>query len=341
MGYELQNVTRVSSLDGDNIPNSPGVHRLLVDLVEDAMGLPIAVPVLVIRAKKPGPVLGLTSAIHGNEINGIPVIWGLMRRLPEALARGTVIAALPVNVPGFHLHQREYSDGSDLNDIMPGKVHGSAAEVYVARVVDRIVRPLDFLVDLHTASAGRHNTLYVRADLANETTARMATLLRPQIVLHNAAEDGTLRAQADDMGIPAVTLEIGNPHRFQPEYIRSSLAGIRRVLSWLGMVRKGLANDGPRPVFCSRSLWMYSDRGGLLDVLPALASDVAKGEIVARLRDIFGTTCAEYAAPTNGIVIGRSVNPVGPTGARILHLGVRAQPGDPALPALASWLTER
>ena len=35
----------------------------------------------------------------------------------------------------------------------------------------------------------------------------------------------------------------------------------------------------------------------------------------------------EYRSPFDGIVIGRSVNPVGQTGARILHLGRIAEDG--------------
>lgn len=69
---------------------------------------------------------------------------------------------------------------------------------------------------------------------------------------------------------------------------------------------------------------MYSDRGGLLEVLPRPTDRVVHGERVALLRNAFGDVIREYHAPEDGIVIGKSVNPVGQTGARILHLGVIA-----------------
>ena len=69
---------------------------------------------------------------------------------------------------------------------------------------------------------------------------------------------------------------------------------------------------------------MYSDRGGLLEVLPRPTDRVSQGERVAMLRNAFGDVIREYHAPEDGIVIGKSVNPVGQTGARILHLGVVA-----------------
>jgi uncharacterized protein len=78
------------------------------------------------------------------------------------------------------------------------------------------------------------------------------------------------------------------------------------------------------PVLCEHSRWMYTDRGGLLEVLPRPTDHVRQGERVAVLRNAFGDVIREYHAPEDGIVIGKSVNPVGQTGARILHLGAVA-----------------
>ena len=43
--------------------------------------------------------------------------------------------------------------------------------------------------------------------------------------------------------------------------------------------------------------------------------------MIALQRNIFGEVIAQYRAPHDGIVIGKSVNPVAQTGARILNLG--------------------
>ena len=47
-----------------------------------------------------------------------------------------------------------------------------------------------------------------------------------------------------------------------------------------------------------------------------------KGQTIARVRNIFGDVIREYAAPEDGIIIGRSVNPLNQTGSRIVHLGI-------------------
>jgi len=322
----FQRARRVDRLDPEALPRDSKVN-LLVDLVHDGLGRALQVPVLVARGKRPGPVFGLTAALHGNELNGIPVIHRLFDKLDCNTLRGTVVAVVAVNVPGILLHQREFADGTDLNHIFPGRPNGNVAEVYAYRFVDRIIRRFDRLIDLHTASFGRVNSLYVRANMLDPQAANMAFLQRPQIIVHNAPSDHTLRGTAAELGIPAITVEIGDPLRFQPNYIRSTIVGVRSVLAEMGMLPRRAVAPGPEPTICSRSYWMYTDHGGLLDVEPKVTDAIAAGQVVGRLHDIFGNLVREYRAPEDGVVVGRSVNPVGQTGARILHLGVVAPEG--------------
>lgn len=309
------------TLDVESLPTGT-ISRVLIELVSDALGRAVHVPILVARGTKPGPVVGVTAALHGNELNGIPVIHRLFAGLSGKPLRGTVVGVVVANVPGLHAQQREYVDGTDLNDIFPGRADGNVSMTYAHRLLERVVGQFEVLLDLHTASFGRINSLYVRADMRHEATARMAYLQKPQIILHNPASEGTLRDAAMDRGIPAITVEIADPHRFQPRYIRPAVAGVQAVLGDLGLIRRRPPRPGAPPVLCERSYWMYTDRGGLLDVAPDLATEVAANEVIARVRDPFGDVRAEYRAPEAGVVIGKSTNPVGATGARILHLGI-------------------
>ena len=316
-------VTHIRNLDLDAIP-ARAVSRLLVEVATDGLGQSINVPVLVARGPRPGPVVGITAVVHGNELIGIAVIHRLFETLPGQILAGTVVGVVVVNVPGLHAQQREFNDGTDLNDIFPGKANGNVSEIYVHRLLERVIGHFDYLLDLHTASFGRVNSLYVRADMTDPVTAQLAYLQNPQIILHNAPSDGTLRGEAMARGIPAITVEIADPQRFQPRYIRTALAGVNGVLAHLEVIKRRPPKAGPPPVLCGRASWLYTDRGGLLDVTAKLVDTVKKGEVVARLVDAFGDLRTEYTAPRDGIVIGKSVNPVGQTGARILHLGVVA-----------------
>lgn len=317
----------VEALEPDRIPRGR-IARLLVEVAHDGLSRPIQLPVLVARGERPGPVFGLTAALHGNELNGIPVIQRLFSRLDPKTLRGTVVGVIVVNVPGYLNHER-YFEHWDLNHMFPGRPNGNAASVYVSRVMERIVEKFDLLIDLHTASFGRVNSLYVRADMTQAESARMAYLQRPQIIVHNPPSDRTLRGAAGELGIPAITLEIGNPGRFHRDFIKRSLTGLRAVLAHHKMTRNRAINPGPPPVLCDRSSWIYTDRGGLLEVFPQVTETVEEGQLIARLSTPFGDLIRDYHAPHDGVVVGHSINPVAETGARILHLGIPARPNDP------------
>lgn len=303
------------------------LHHLWVELVHDGMGQPVRVPVMVARGRRDGPVFGLTAAVHGDELNGIPVIHRLMGRLDLAMLRGTVVGVVVVNVPGFHAQTRLLEERTDLNHEFPGAEHGPIGQVYAHRLMTRLVGRVDRLVDLHTASRGRINSLYVRADMTDPVAARMAYLQRPSIIVHNPPSDGTLRGAASELSIPAITLEIGNPMRFQRDFVKRSLVGLRAVLAEMRMVARRNVALGREPVVCESSFWMHTSQGGLLVVEPAVTDHVASGDVVARLTSVFGETLEEYRAPTAGVVVGKASNPVARSGSRILHLGLPAASG--------------
>ena len=298
-------------------------HRLRVEMMRSAAGGAIQIPVLLMRGAHPGPTLGVTAALHGDELNGVAAIHALLDRVnPETLS-GTILAVPIVNLPGFLRHQRTFSDGTDLNHIMPGKPRGAVAYVYAHRFVERVLKRMDVLIDLHTASFGRINSLYVRADLMDAMAARLAALQRAQIVLHSPANEKTLRGVATALGIPAITVEIGDPHRFQRHFISRSVEGLLDTLNELGMTReRGSTAQPDRPaMICSSSDWIYTDRGGLLEVPPKVTERVDEGELLAWQVDAFGDRVRDYHALRAGVVIGKSVHPASQTGARVLHLG--------------------
>ena len=278
------------------------------------------------------PRVAIVAGMHGNELNGIPVIHRLVERIDPSKLKGTLVCVAVVNIPGFLLRRRGFGEGMDLNKEMPGRADGNASQFYVHRFLERVVRHFDYLADLHTASFGRVNSLYVRADMTNQVTAAMAYLQRPEIILNDPPNDATLRGAAEELGIPAITVEIRDPHRLQRETARRALAGVRAVLAHVGMLPRRKLGVSAAPQICSSSRWLYTDRGGLLEVLPALTATVAEGEVIARLTSVFGDLVCEYRAPSAGIVIGKAVEPVAESGARILHLGKLIDSADMKVP---------
>lgn len=307
-----------------NLEDTPrGTKRnYWLKIISDGFANPICIPVMVARGLKDGPVLGLTAAVHGNELNGIPVIQRLFNEVEIEELSGTIVGVPVVNVPSFIRKSRRFSDGVDLNHIMPGKESGNVSQVYAYRFIDRLVKHFDYLLDLHTASQGRVNSYYIRADMDHPVVNKLAMLQNADIIVHNPASDGTLRGAVAEMDIPAITLEVGNPNTFQKRLIRSGITGIHNVLCHLKMVDDEIEIPARPTVLCKSSFWIYTDVGGLLTVWVDLREEVKKGQLIATIRDIFGHKIKDYLAPSDGIVIGKSVSPVNQTGGRILHLGI-------------------
>jgi len=316
--------SKIPMVEGFNLEDtSRGTQKhYWLKLISDGFSNPICIPLMVMRGKKDGPTLGITAAVHGNELNGISVIQRLFNEVSVDELSGTIVAVPVVNVPAFIRKKRRFNDGVDINHIMPGKKDGNVSQVYAYRFINRFIKHIDFLLDLHTASTGRINSYYIRADMEQPIVEKMANLQNADIIVHNPPLDGTLRGAADDLGIPAITLEVGNPSTFQKKLIRSGVDGIHNVLCELGMIQDEISVTENQTILCKKSLWIYTDTGGLLTIPVELRQMVKKGELIAMIRDIFGNKVKEYYAPHDGVVIGKSVSPVNQTGGRILHLGI-------------------
>ncbi len=309
-----------------NLADTPKgeIRHYWLRLISDGLGQPVSIPVMVARGKKDFPILGLTAAVHGNELNGISVIQRLFNELESGVEdlEGTIIAVPVVNIPSYQRRKRRFPDGKDLNHIMPGKANGNVSQVYAHRFIEKLAKHFDYLLDLHTASTGRINTYYIRADMKHPVVRKMALLQNAQIIVHNPPSDGTLRGTADELDIPAITMEVGNPNTFQKKMARSGVEGIHNVLSYLEMTNDEIEPSDTPTILCKNSYWLYTNKGGLLTLHVDLMDLLKTGDKVATIKDVFGNILEEYFAPEDGIVIGKSVSPVNQSGGRILHLGI-------------------
>jgi uncharacterized protein len=309
----------VTKLELASLP--PGTrHNLHLQLFRDPAGQPLRVPVLVVRGAEPGPVLGVTAAIHGNELNGIPAVHRFVHGLDPKRLSGTVAAISVVNIPGFLLRRRGFSDARDLNRLFPGKTGGTDSQLWIEKLREQFLVRLDYLVDLHTAGPGRTNPVYARIDLDDPATVELGIAAKPDLILHKPANPKTLRGAAGELGIPCMTLELGAPQVLQPEIVERATKGLRRIARHLEMIQRPL-NPRSRPPLCGESSWVYTEHGGLLEVFPELLERVREGQLIGRIVNLFGEIVGEYHAPFRGVVIGKTIDPLAPIGTRIVHLG--------------------
>ncbi len=300
-----------------------------LQIIDNGLSQPVSVPVIIVKGKFDGPVLGLTAAIHGNELNGIKVIQELLNDVNTDQLKGTIIAIPGLNAISINQDRRRYVDEEDLNRNFPGKANGNRSQQYVWGINQKILSKINYLVDMHTASFGRINSLYVRADMSNDTIKKMALLQDADIILNSkglpsagvSSGSRTMRAEAMLKGIPTITVEYGNPQIYQHDMIDRGVAGIKKILNWLNM-HDFTTTNYEKALYCKKSYWLYVDEGGLLEVPVELKQVVEKDEIVGILRNPFGEVIKTYKSPEKGIIIGKSTNPVNISGGRIIHLGI-------------------
>jgi predicted deacylase len=293
---------------GAEVP--PGTRKRLNWTSGTAMeGFVVPVPVIVVNGKGPGPVLCLTAAVHGDELNGIEVVRRVLDDLDVEELNGAVIAVPIVNIQGFYRGMRYLPDRRDLNRYFPGNAKGSAATRTAHSFFTEVVRHCSALIDLHTGSLNRTNLPQVRADLRTEQVARMTQAFGATVVLHSVGDKGSLRRAASEAGIPSVTFEMGEPMRVQPEQVEHGAKAVETLMYSLGMTRERRYWGDPEPVYYA-SRWVRVDHGGILFSDVALGERVSEGELLGVVTDPISNQQHRIYAPTSGRVLGMALNQV-------------------------------
>jgi predicted deacylase len=289
---------------------APGTRKRLSWTSGTAIeGFVVPVPVIVLNGTGPGPVLCLTAAVHGDELNGIEVVRRVLEDIQLDELNGAVIGVPIVNIQGFYRGTRYLPDRRDLNRYFPGNARGSAATRIAHSFFTDVIRHCSALIDLHTGSLNRTNLPQVRADLRLPAVARMTQGFGATVVLHGAGDPHSLRRAASEAGIPSVTFEMGEPMRVQPEQVEHGAKAVETLLYSLGMTRQRRYWGDPEPVYYA-SKWVRVDNGGILFSDVALGERVSEGELLGIVTDPISNQQHRIYAPTSGRILGMALNQV-------------------------------
>ena len=316
---ELKPKTRVRILGTEVAPGT--VKRLSWTSGLVVGGFSVPVPVTVMNGKGNGPVLCLTAAIHGDELNGIEVVRRVLDDIDVEALNGAVIGVPIVNLQGFYRGTRYLPDRRDLNRHFPGNAKGSAATRMAYSFFSEVVRHCSALVDLHTGSLDRTNLPQVRANLSTPLVAKLTQSFGATVVLHSVGEKGSLRRAAQDAGIPAVTFEMGEPMRVQQEQVEHGAKAVETLMYALGMSSQRRFWGDPESVYF-RSKWVRVDQGGILFSDVALGERVSEGELLGTVTDPLSNKQFRVYAPVSGRILGMALNQVVLPGYAAYRIGI-------------------
>ena len=299
---------------------SPGERRL-VHLPLSALSnqTPMALPVSVIHARREGPVLFVSAAVHGDELTGVAICRRLLASRALAITRGTLLIVPIVNAFGFISHSRYLPDRRDLNRSFPGSVKGSLAAQLANLFLTEVVARSTHGIDLHSAAIHRSNLPQIRVDSHDEPAYRLAEAFGAPIIVHSGLREGSLRAAATKRGVPVIVYEAGEGLRVDELSIRVGMEGVLQVVAHLGMARRGRRPPRP-PVLATSSRWVRAEESGLFRPFRGTGDHVRTGERIGVVADPYGERETDIKASTGGIIIGRANIPAVNQGDALFHI---------------------
>lgn len=290
--------------------------------------IPVSLPVHVIHGRKPGPVMFVSAAVHGDEIVGVDIIRRVLQISSLNRLAGTLLAIPIVNVFGFLNQSRYLPDRRDLNRSFPGSERGSLAAQLADLFLNEVVRRCEFGIDLHSAAQHRMNLPQIR--ISPDSSDRLKDLARAfgaPITLASALRDGSLRAAAKAEGVETLLYEAGEALRFDDLPVRAGVRGIMSVLHQLRMLPGRAPERRAAPLEASETRWVRAPRGGLLRTFKTIGEAVEKGERIGIVADPFGDSEVDVLASATGLIIGRTNLPLVNSGDALLNIAYMHDPG--------------
>lgn len=297
------------------------VRDLRLKVSESYTGDAVAIPLRVMRGQKAGPVVFISGAVHGDEINGTGIIRALMLGPELELLRGTLIFVPVVNSFGFETHGRYLPDGRDLNRCFPGSARGSLASRMAEIFFREIVGQCHYGIDLHSAAVRRTNYPNVRADMTNAEVRRIARAFGCELVVNGKGPLGSLRREACKVGCATIILEAGEVWKIEPGVVEVGVRGVLNVLRELKMIGGRLE----RPSYQTRvdkTIWVRAEVGGLLNFHIAPGDVVEAGQPIATNVSVVGDARTMLISPADGIVLGMTTLPAVKPGEPVIHIAV-------------------
>ena len=287
---------------------------------ESYSSMTVRIPIHIRRAGEDGPVVFVTAALHGDEINGTGAIRELIQDEDSPLLRGSIILVPVLNLLAFDRHSRYLPDRRDLNRCFPGSRDGSLASRMARIIFDSIVSRSDYGIDLHTAAVRRTNYPNVRGDLTNPEVRRLAEAFGAEIILNKKGPKGSFRREACAAGCPTIIMEGGEVWKVEPGIVESATRGIKSVLRMLDMIDSQVESPDFQ-IAIEKTKWIRATKGGFMQFHIAPGDIVDKDQPLATNTTLLGDERNVLHAPFDAVVIGMTSLPAISPGEPLCNLG--------------------
>ncbi|GFZ82159.1 succinate dehydrogenase [Compostibacillus humi] len=206
-----------------------------------------------------GPTVGISAAIHGDEIIGVEVIRQLINILKDQEIKGT-IRFLPVANPlAFETLTRHTPiDGNNLNRLFPGDPNGQLSSKLASKITEEFLNTIDIFIDIHAGGAFPIvDYVYILNDEEFSRAFGSKVLYRPKVHYEGTTAEVTIAR-----GVPSVTLEVGGGPNTK-EHIRRNVDGILNMLRQKGVI-EGEVKHRDDQIVMTEIANILAGQGGLM-----------------------------------------------------------------------------
>jgi hypothetical protein len=251
-------------------------------------GSELRLPLHVVKGARPGPTLGLSGALHGDEmIPSVGIIRAILERLDADELSGTVMAVPICNPLGVGERSRQTpGDGINLNTVFVDPSHGGHVEPVkmvtqqIASVLtDAFLAHLNYQIDFHTG--GDNHSVHMIEFTEDPESTSMARAFNMPILLKDEWRPGQMWAMSERLGVKAIVAECGGGGLFYEEWLERGVAGAFNVMRHLGML-PGKVEKPPRQYVVNNTTGhevnlniLRPREGGLIMPDPALSPRVS------------------------------------------------------------------
>jgi len=298
--------------------------------IEAADGSSIALPLTIVTGARPGPVVWVEAATHGDEYGGVRALQELVRGLDPRTMTGAVVAVMIANPPALRGLQRvnpTLDDLSDMGDVFPGRER-FATERIAAAIHTEARRVASAFVDLHTGGDRFRQCPFVfysptgtvpgaRYDeLARSFGVPLLWRYTEKVFAHDAVT--TLSGE----GIPSFLLEVGGGQPLAEKDLRLQRDAIARLLQKMGVLAGAPAPPAAPPAAVTGYRIVTNARGGFFEASVGPCERVSEGSVLGVVRDAYGDVVETLRAPAGAdVVLGVSTYPAAPTGGWLFEVG--------------------
>ena len=213
-----------------------GRSRHFAPITTLASGFELGLTMHVIQGAKPGPTVGVSAMIHGDELDGLLIARELVRTLDPSTLKGSVRilgVANPLAMEG--ITRNTPIDMLDMNRLFPGSPDGWLSEQQAYAIAHEFIDRIEVLVDLHCGGTFPWvDYCYVINDEALSRAFLPALLYKPATTY-----SGTTATYAEQRGVRCMVVEIGGGYHDQTLHVENGVRGVMNQLRLVGCL------DGP------------------------------------------------------------------------------------------------